>query len=167
MLHEPTQTKLHAMKLTGMAEAYEEQRAQSRSAELSFEERFGLLVERQWLWRENRVLVARLRHARLKQPGLHRRPRFQFFPRLEACRHRSTQPVRLGEPSPERHHHRPHRLRQNLRRLCPGSQSLPRGPPGLVLLRAQVDSRPQQCGGRWQLDRAAQEDRQNTDPSSR
>ena len=57
------------MKLTGMAEAYEEQRAQPRSAELSFEERFGLLVERQWLWRENRALVARLRHARLKQPA--------------------------------------------------------------------------------------------------
>jgi DNA replication protein DnaC len=69
MLQEPTQTKLHAMKLTAMAEAYEEQRAQPRSAEWSFEERFGLLVERQWLWRENRALVARLQHARLKQPA--------------------------------------------------------------------------------------------------
>jgi hypothetical protein len=44
MLHEPTKTKLYEMKLNGMAEAYEEQRAQPRSAELSFDERFGLLV---------------------------------------------------------------------------------------------------------------------------
>jgi DNA replication protein DnaC len=33
---------------------------------LDFEERFGLLVERQWLWRENRALAARLHHAQLK-----------------------------------------------------------------------------------------------------
>jgi DNA replication protein DnaC len=69
MLHQPTKTKLDALKLTGMAEAYEEQRAQPRSAELSFEERFGMLVERQWLWRENRALATRLTHARLKQPA--------------------------------------------------------------------------------------------------
>ncbi len=69
MLHEPTKTKLYAMKLNGMAEAYDEQRAQSRSGELSFDERFGLLVERQWLWRENRALATRLAQARLKQPA--------------------------------------------------------------------------------------------------
>jgi hypothetical protein len=69
MLAEPTKTKLYAMKLNGMAEAYEEQRAQARSAELSFDERFGLLVERQWLWKENRALATRLTHARLKQPA--------------------------------------------------------------------------------------------------
>ena len=33
---------------------------------MEFEERFGLLVERQWLWRENRALAARLHHAQLK-----------------------------------------------------------------------------------------------------
>ena len=69
MLHEPTKTKLYAMKLNGMAEAYDEQRAQPRSAELSFDERFGLLVERQWLWKENRALTTRLAQARLKQPA--------------------------------------------------------------------------------------------------
>jgi DNA replication protein DnaC len=56
------------MKLNDVAEAYEEQRAQPRGAELSFAERVGLLLERQWLWRETRALVTRLRHARLKQP---------------------------------------------------------------------------------------------------
>jgi DNA replication protein DnaC len=67
MLHEPTKTKLYAMKLNGMAQAYDEQRAQPRNAELSFDERFGMLVERQWLWRENRALASRLVQADLKQ----------------------------------------------------------------------------------------------------
>ncbi len=67
MLHQPTRTKLYAMKLNGMAEAYEEQRNQSSVAELSFEERFGMLVERQWLWKENRALATRLKAAHFKE----------------------------------------------------------------------------------------------------
>ena len=66
MLHEQTVTKLQGMKLFGMIEALEEQRRQARSADLGFEERLALLVERQWLWRENRSLRTRLQHARLK-----------------------------------------------------------------------------------------------------
>jgi len=57
------------MKLNGMAEAYEEQLASSSIAQLSFEERFGMLVERQWIWKENRALATRLAYARLKQPA--------------------------------------------------------------------------------------------------
>jgi DNA replication protein DnaC len=67
MLIEPTKTKLYAMKLNGMAEAYDEQRTQSSMTDLGFEERFGMLVDRQWLWKENRSLVTRLSYARLKQ----------------------------------------------------------------------------------------------------
>ena len=69
MLNEPTMTKLYAMKLSGMAEAYEEQRASSTIAALSFEERFSMLVERQWIWKENRSLATRLLYAGLKQPA--------------------------------------------------------------------------------------------------
>lgn len=69
MLNEQTQNKLHAMKLAGMAEAYEEQRRQPRMADLSFDERFGLLVDRQWTWREDRALKARLCHAKFKMPA--------------------------------------------------------------------------------------------------
>lgn len=67
MLNEPTMTKLYEMKLNGMAEAYDEQRASSTTADLSFEERFSLLVERQWIWKENRALTRRLAYAGLKQ----------------------------------------------------------------------------------------------------
>ena len=60
MLNEQTMSKLYALKLHGMAEAYEEQRRQARMDDLSFEERLALLVERQWLWKENRALATRL-----------------------------------------------------------------------------------------------------------
>jgi DNA replication protein DnaC len=58
--------KLLALRLEGMAQALEEQRRQTDISQLDFEERFALLVERQWLWRENRTLAARLHRAQLK-----------------------------------------------------------------------------------------------------
>jgi len=58
--------QLMALRLEGMAQALEEQRRQADISQLDFEERFALLVERQWLWRENRSLAARLHHAQLK-----------------------------------------------------------------------------------------------------
>ena len=69
MLNEPTITKLLAMRLNGMVEALEEQRKSTQTASLSFEERLALLVERQWLWKENRAMVVRLKFARLRQPA--------------------------------------------------------------------------------------------------
>ena len=66
MLNHQTMDKLMALRLEGMAQALEEQRRQANISQLDFEERFGLLVERQWLWRENRALAARLHHAQLK-----------------------------------------------------------------------------------------------------
>ena len=66
MLNEQTMTKLYAMKLNGLAAGYEEQRQQPRMADLSFDERFGLLVDRQWRWREDRSLKTRLHNAKFK-----------------------------------------------------------------------------------------------------
>ncbi len=66
MLNEQTMTKLHDMKLHGMAEACEEHRQQPQMADLSFDERFGMLVDRQWRWREERALATRLRNAKFK-----------------------------------------------------------------------------------------------------
>jgi DNA replication protein DnaC len=66
MLNHQTMERLAALRLEGMAQALEEQRRQPDISQLDFEERFGLLVERQWLWRENRALAARLHHAHLK-----------------------------------------------------------------------------------------------------
>ncbi len=49
-----------------MAQALEEQRSQNAITDLDFEERLGLLVERQWLWKENRGLAIRLKNAQIK-----------------------------------------------------------------------------------------------------
>jgi len=69
MLQEQTFEKLYSLKLHGMARALEEQTKQPEISSLSFEERFGMLVDAQWLWRENRALAARLKNAQLKQPA--------------------------------------------------------------------------------------------------
>lgn len=66
MLYTQTLEKLRALRLGGMAQALEEQRHQTDITQLEFEARLALLVERQWLWRENRGLAARLKYAQLK-----------------------------------------------------------------------------------------------------
>jgi DNA replication protein DnaC len=66
MLLNPTLEKLRALRLTGLAQALEEQRQQTDIAALSFEDRLALLVERQWLWQENRGLAIRLKTAQFK-----------------------------------------------------------------------------------------------------
>src|ERR1700693_6022230 len=70
MLNQPTIEKLNTMKLHGMAEAFRAQLETADMSQLAFEERFGLLVDQQWLWKENRALAHRLRAARLKERGV-------------------------------------------------------------------------------------------------
>ncbi len=66
MLYTQTLEKLSALRLDGMAQALEEQRRQTDITELDFEARLGLLVERQWIWKENRSFARRLQAAQLK-----------------------------------------------------------------------------------------------------
>lgn len=66
MLYTQTLEKLRALRLDGMVQALEEQRQQKDIVELDFEARLALLVERQWLWRENRGFALRLANAQLK-----------------------------------------------------------------------------------------------------
>jgi DNA replication protein DnaC len=70
MLNEQTVEKLHGMKLFGMAEGFRTQLESADAGGLSFEERFALLVDQQWSWRENRALARRLRGAKLKERGV-------------------------------------------------------------------------------------------------
>jgi DNA replication protein DnaC len=66
MLNQQTIEKLYHMKLNGMAEAFKEQTLQPDLAELSFEERFAFLVDRQWTWKEERRMKRLLSQAKLK-----------------------------------------------------------------------------------------------------
>jgi DNA replication protein DnaC len=65
MLNQQTLEKLHALHLNGMAEAYCRQMEDSSAASLSFEERFGLLVDHHWTWRENQAVARRLKKSKL------------------------------------------------------------------------------------------------------
>ena len=66
MLTHPILEKLKAMKLWGMARVFEEQMATSDANSLSFEERLGIMVDREMNERENRRLATRLKKAKLR-----------------------------------------------------------------------------------------------------
>lgn len=70
MLTHPTEQRLVALGLTGMAKALEEQRRQPDTTTLNFEERLGLLVDREATERENKRLVSRLKFAGLRQNAI-------------------------------------------------------------------------------------------------
>lgn len=66
MLTQHTLQQLHTLKLTGMLNAFEQQQSQPDTHDLSFEERLGLLVDREMLYRENKRLERLLRGAKLR-----------------------------------------------------------------------------------------------------
>jgi len=70
MLTHPTSERLAALGLTGMAKALDEQRNQRNVEGLSFEERLGLLVDREAVERETKRLVTRLKSANLRQSAV-------------------------------------------------------------------------------------------------
>ena len=65
MLTHPTVDKLQQLRCAGMARALTEQLASTEVDALSFEERLGLLVDRELTERHSRQLTNRLRRARL------------------------------------------------------------------------------------------------------
>jgi len=69
MLTHNTTTTLRNLKLAGMATAFEEQLTQPATQALSFEERFGLLVDRELTYRDSKRLDRLLKLARLKHSG--------------------------------------------------------------------------------------------------
>ena len=66
MLTHPTVDKLHQLRCAGMAKALAEQLASHEVRNLTFEERLGLLVDRELTERHSRQLTNRLRRAKLR-----------------------------------------------------------------------------------------------------
>ena len=66
MLTHPTVDKLHPLRCAGMAKALAEQFASHEVRNLTFEERLGLLVDRELTERHSRQLTNRLRRAKLR-----------------------------------------------------------------------------------------------------
>lgn len=67
MLTHPTTDRLRELGLAGMARALEEQRRHPDAAELGFEDRLAMLVDREALERDSKRLATRLRFAGLRQ----------------------------------------------------------------------------------------------------
>src|SRR5499425_2863586 len=115
MLTQPTLDKLQTLRLAGMYQALLEQMQMPEIAALSFEERLGLLVDRESTERENRRLTTRLRQAKLRQTACiedidYRHPRGLDKPlltRLVTCQWVQdrqnvliTGPTGIGKPNP-------------------------------------------------------------------
>lgn len=69
MLNEPTMNKLMMLRLATMATAWAEQQKDPRAAGLDFDERFGLLVDAEYLARDNRKVARLLKAAKLRLPS--------------------------------------------------------------------------------------------------
>lgn len=67
MLNHPTLERLVSLRLDGMTAALREQMASDTASALTFEERLGLMIDRELTVRENRRLSTRLKKARLRQ----------------------------------------------------------------------------------------------------
>lgn len=68
MLNEQTMEKLMLLRLRSMARAFREQLSNTAIEELSFEDRFGLIVDRQWSDRMNNRIGNLIKKASLKFP---------------------------------------------------------------------------------------------------
>lgn len=69
MLNNQTLAQLRQLRLSGMADAFEEQLNTPAAHELDFEERLALLVERELTSRDSRRMTRLLKQARLRLPA--------------------------------------------------------------------------------------------------
>ncbi len=70
MLMQPTADKLRDMRLYGMLAGLEEQSENPEYQRLSFEERLGFLVDREWSDRQEKRLSSRIKKARFRERAL-------------------------------------------------------------------------------------------------
>ena len=69
MMTQHTLSQLHQLRLNGMARALEEQWTLPASHSLSFDERLGLLLDRELAWRDDKRLERLRKQAKLKYAG--------------------------------------------------------------------------------------------------
>lgn len=67
MIHSQTVDKLNHMKLFGMIEAAESQLTRSESKEMGFTDLFGLIVDAEWVHRENKKMLRLVKGAQFKE----------------------------------------------------------------------------------------------------
>lgn len=80
MLQHPTLDRLNAMGLAGMARAFDELAANAEAERLTHPEWLALLLDREWSFRHDRKLAARLRFAKLRHQAT---PRMSIIAAIE------------------------------------------------------------------------------------
>lgn len=70
MLSNHTHERLAALGLAGMAKAFDDQQRQPDVTALTFEQRLGLMIDREATERENKRLIVRLKFASLRQTAI-------------------------------------------------------------------------------------------------
>lgn len=66
MLNSPTLDKLHTLRLTAMATTWQEQQRSADAQALGFDDRLGLLVDAEFVARDNKRLTRHLKQAKLR-----------------------------------------------------------------------------------------------------
>ena len=152
MLSPPTMEQLQALKLAAMAAAWTAQQQDAPTSALSFDERFGLLVDAEWLARENaRLTRAPPGRQAEAQPGV---PRGDRLSRPAGAGQGARPPARhrpLDRRAPAPAHHRRDRHGEDLRRLRPGAPGVPAGLPGALLAGLPALPRAGVGPGGWDL----------------
>lgn len=121
MLHHPTLDKLQQLKLTGMRRALQDQAAMPEISAIPFEERLGLLVDRELTERDNRRMQMRLRSAKLKQNTALEDVDFKSPRGGDSRADPETGRLRLGGGALECVDHRPYGRGQDLAGVRPGA----------------------------------------------
>lgn len=68
MINSPTINKLHDMRLSAMADTFKSQLSDDKYKDLSFEERFGIIVDVEWAKRKNNKLLRLIKKAEFRYP---------------------------------------------------------------------------------------------------
>jgi hypothetical protein len=72
MINATTINKLHEMRLSAMAEAFQYQLKEAKFQDLSFEERVGIMVDIEWNRRKSNRLMRLIKKSRVPvPPGQH------------------------------------------------------------------------------------------------
>lgn len=84
-----TMEKLRAMRLRGMAEAYQQQLENQDAVALTFDERLALLVDQHATWRENKAMARRLKTSKLDSEPCAEDVNYRHARQLDAAQFRS------------------------------------------------------------------------------
>ena len=89
MMTQQTMEKLRAMRLRGMAEAYQQQLENPEVVALTFDERLALLLDQHSTWRENKALARRLKTSHLHAEPCAEDVNYRHARQLDAAKFRS------------------------------------------------------------------------------